>query len=154
MIEIRAMRDADAAGMHELHTKAVRQVCATLLESDVVEAWLYGRTPEGYLRAANDGGESFWVALADTDRIAGFASWRDNELMSLFVDPDSQGLGLGRRLFQACEEDAARKGAVITRLISTLNAQTFYETRGFQAGQRGYVEKRNMRIPHIEMRRV
>lgn len=35
--EIRRMRDADTVAMHEVHTKAVRRVCAPLLDFDVVE---------------------------------------------------------------------------------------------------------------------
>lgn len=151
MIAIRPMRDKDADAMHEVHTKAVRRACAPLLDPDVVDAWLFGRTPGGYVSAAADGGERFWVGVIDAERVVGFASWRDDELISLFVDPDCHGRGIGRRLFDACQDDAAANGNGIVRLNSTLNARTFYEAYGFREVGRGYNEKRHKRIPHIEM---
>lgn len=150
----RPMRDADATGMHDVHTRAVRQVCARMVEPHTVEAWLHGRTPKGYLRAADEGGEAFWIAVSDNGEIAGFASWREDELVSLFVDPERERRGLGHRLFATCEEDASKNGHKIVRLISTLNAQTFYESLGFTAEGEGHTEKRGVRIPHIEMRRI
>jgi len=150
--EIRRMRDADTVAMHEVHTKAVRRVCARLLDSDIVDAWLCGRTPAGYLAAAEQGGERFWVA-ANEEQVIGFASWRREELLSLFIDPDIQGRGLGRLLFAVCENDAIENGNAILRLNSTLNARTFYAALGFQEIREGYTEKRNKRIPHVEMSR-
>ncbi len=125
-----------------------------MVEPRIVEAWLYGRTPEGYLRATDEGGEAFWIAALDNGEIAGFASWREDELVSLFVDPELEKRGLGRKLFAACEEDAAKNGHTIGRLISTRNAQTFYESLAFISEREGYTEKRGVRIPHIEMRRL
>lgn len=152
-MKVRPMRPEDAVGVQDAHTAAVREVCAPLLEPAVVEAWLRGRTPDGYLRAADEGDERFWVAVDHEGGVMGFASWRDGELLALYVDPGNQGLGIGRRLFAACEEEARGQGLKITRLNSSLNARTFYEARGFRAAREGYREKHGQRIPHLEMER-
>lgn len=150
MVEIRRMQPGDAPGIHEVHTAAVRRSCAPLLADAVVEAWLHGRTPEGYLSAADDG-ESFWVAADDGGRVRGFASWQDDELLALFIDPPAHGQGIGGLLFAACERDAMENGQVITRLNASLNAVSYYEALGFAAVREGYQEKRGERIPQIEM---
>lgn len=148
------MRPEDTIGMHKLHTESVRRVCAPLLEPDIVQAWLHGRTPDGYLRAADEEGERFWIALDDSDRVVGFASWRDDELMALFIAPRSQGRGIGRKLFTACADDAEKNGWAIIRLDSTLNAQSYYEAMGFRRVRESYREKYDKRIPLIEMVRT
>lgn len=151
MIDIRPMQETDVDGMHRVHTQAVSQLCSKFVDKAVLDAWLFGRTPQGYLQACDDHGETFWVADEESGRIVGFASWRDDELVSLFVDPVAGGQGIGRRLFAACEADAESYGFSVSRLKSTLNAVSFYELLGFKATERGYDLKREQRIPYVAM---
>lgn len=152
-IVIRDMQDTDAAAMHALHERAVRQTCGPALKPAIVEAWLRGRTPDGYIRARDEGGENFLIAEVRGLR-AGFASWRGSWLEALFVDPDFQGTGVGRALLNACEADAAEQNIFLSDLNATLNAKTFYEAAGFKVMEAGYEEKYGERIPHIAMMRV
>lgn len=144
------MEEGDTADMHRLHVAAVRQVCAKTVTPAVVEAWLHGHAPEIYLRAACLG-EAFWVAVESADRIVGFASWRADEIVGLYVHPEFYGQGIGQALFTACEDDAAANGHAIVRLSSTLNARSFYEALGFRYVKDGYREKRGQRVPYVEM---
>jgi GNAT superfamily N-acetyltransferase len=153
MAQIRPMRPDDATAIHELHGRAVRESCAPLVDPAVVEAWLHSRTPEGYLSAADQGGEHFWVAEDEHGCVIGFASWRDDELVALFVDPDFQRQGLGQRLYAACVTDAHDRGHRLTRLRSTRNAVSFYEALGFRRLEDGWEMKRGQRIPHVKMER-
>lgn len=150
---IRRMAPDDAADMHRIHTEAVTAVCAAFVEPAAVAAWLHGRTAEKYVAAAETGGEAFWIAALDDGSVIGFASWRGDDLVSLFVDPAYHGRGAGRALFEACEEDAAANGHRLRRLIATLNAISYYEARGFRQVRESYREKQGQRIPHIEMTR-
>jgi len=153
MTDIRPMQDSDAEGMHRVHTRAVSQLCAPFVSEETVNAWLFGRTPEGYLKAAEDHGETFWIASDAKQQVVGFASWREDELVSLFVDPRVCGQGVGRRLFAACEADAKKNGFEISRLKSTRNAETFYALLGFQKIETGYDLKQGQQIPYIVMTR-
>lgn len=150
MTDLRRMPPSDASGMNEVHTEAVRRICTAHVTPAVVEAWLAGRTPEGYARAAQEG-ESFWVAVDKGNQIFGFGSWRGDELAALYVDPQIHGRGIGRGLFTACETDARENGLSFTRLNATLNATSYYEALGFRKVRDGYNEKRGQRIPHMEM---
>jgi GNAT superfamily N-acetyltransferase len=152
-IVIRAMQDSDADAMHIIHERAVRQSCAPLLSPQVVAAWLRGRSPEGYLRARNEGGENFLIAENRGLR-AGFASWRGSWLEALFVDPDHQSTGVGKALLIACEEAAEAQNIFLSDLNATLNARSFYETAGFRVMEEGYEEKFGERIPHLAMMRL
>lgn len=152
-IYIRAMQDADAAAMHAIHERAVRQSCAPLLGPAVVEAWLRDRSPDGYIRARDEGGENFLIAENRGLR-AGFASWRGSWLEALFVDPDHQSSGVGRALLTACENAAAGQNCFLSDLNATLNARSFYEAAGFKVLEEGFEEKFGERIPHLAMMRL
>ena len=147
------MQEEDVNGIHQVHTQAVSKVCSAFLTDEAVNAWLFGRTPQGYLVAANDHGESFWVAYDAKFGVIGYASWYEDELISLFVSPSFCGQGIGRQLFEACEADAKSKNFEIRRIKSTLNAQSFYEILGFREIKKGFDIKRGQRIPHVEMER-
>ena len=112
-------------------------------------AWMKGRTPAGYINAAN-GGERFFVAAVD-ERVIGFASWRDNELLSLFVHPDAQGLGVGSRLLDVCLKDAAAEGTGITCLKAAAGAVQFYVSRGFVPVGQGGTMKNGVVIQDTRM---
>ncbi len=150
---IRRMAPDDAADMHRIHTQAVTAVCAAFVEPPAVEAWLHGRTAKKYVEAADTGGEAFWIAALDDSTVIGFASWRGDELVSLFVDPAHHGRGVGRALFDACEKDAAANGHAPRRLTATLNAVSYYEALGFNQVRETYREKQGQRIPQVEMTR-
>lgn len=152
-IVIRPMQDGDAAAMHAIHERAVRISCAPALPPEVVDAWLHGRSPAGFLRAHDDGGERFWLAEIRGLR-AGFAGWLGDRLTALFVDPDHQGSGAGRALLAACDRDAAARGEALMRLDSTYNAQAFYERAGFRAIGEGHQLTHGQRVPHVSMLRL
>lgn len=150
---IRRMVPTDAEDMHRIHTEAVTAVCAAFVEPAAVAAWLHGRTAAKYVEASETGGETFWIAALDGGPVIGFASWRRDELVSLFVDPAHHGRGVGDALFNACERDAAKYGHTPRRLTATLNAVSYYEARGFRQIRESYRVRQGQRIPHIEMTR-
>jgi len=110
-----------------------------------------GRTPQGYLRAA-EAGERFFVA-DEGGAVVGYASWQEDELLSLFVHPDFQGTGIGSALLSACFDDAARINATISIVKSVLGAEEFYCRHGFLIVGPGSTGKRGVIIPDTRMHR-
>lgn len=138
-VTIRQMVDEDANEVHEIHCACLTRTLASRYTQEQIAAWMKGRTPAGYINAAR-GGERFCVAETG-GRVVGFASWQGNELLSLFVHPDAQGIGVGSRLLDACLSDAAAQGAVIICLKAAVGADQFYVHRGFvPVGQGGTVK--------------
>jgi len=138
-VVIRQMADGDANAIHEIHCACLTRTLASHYTQEQVAAWMKGRTPAGYISAAHRG-ERFFVAEAD-GLVVGFASWQDNELLSLFVRPDAQDCGVGSLLLDACLRDAAAEGAGITCLKAAAGADQFYARRGFApVGQGGTIK--------------
>jgi putative acetyltransferase len=149
---IRAMDVHDVDKIHRIHTEAVNITCASHYDAERREAWLRGRTPEGYLRAQQNG-ENFLVAILE-GAVVGFASWRAEELLALFVLPSRQRRGVAHSLFDECGRRANESNFAITKLNATLNAREFYEQLGFKVTRRGYEIKRGKRIYHYKMRKA
>ncbi|UHS59999.1 GNAT family N-acetyltransferase [Agrobacterium vaccinii] len=112
-----------------------------------IRAWLMGRHPQGYWQGAL-AGEDYWIADYEGAPI-GFASKRQDELLSLFVAPAWQRSGVGSLLLGYKD-----RLAEIWHLKATLNAVGFYQRFGFQNITTAYQEKRSVRIPYIQMQRI
>jgi len=149
---IRAIAPADAESIHAIHGLCLQRTLSGRYTREQIEAWIAGRTPQGYLRAA-EAGERFFIA-EEAGAIVGYASWQEDELLSLFVHPDFQGRSIGSTLIAACFDDAARSHASISRVKSVLGAEGFYARHGFGIVGPGSMSKRGVIIPHIWMRRV
>jgi N-acetylglutamate synthase-like GNAT family acetyltransferase len=89
-------------------------------------------------------GGSVFVAEAD-DVIVGFAAILpradgDQELDALFVEPDRQRSGIGRKLVEYCAQAARAQGARELHVVGNPHAEAFYKSCGFQV--RGYEQTR------------
>jgi GNAT superfamily N-acetyltransferase len=131
-ISIRSAIDTDAPGISRLlrslsHTYIVSpddpdlgKFLATLTESAISR--FIGRSDVLYL-----------VALASSSELVGAAAISGNyKVEHLFVDPDYQRIGLGRRLWEQLRDHALRSGNPgLFEVNSSLNAVPIYERFGF-----------------------
>ena len=60
---------AHSEEIHKLHTRAVMAACKDFYTEEQIEAWLKGRSPEGYHEAINKG--DMYVA-EDNGHVVGF----------------------------------------------------------------------------------
>ena len=145
---IRPATSDDIHFMQDVHTRAVLTLCSTHYTREQIDAWLYGRTPEGYL----DGIERGEMYVAEIDAApAGFGHAVSGEVVAVFVDPDFVGRGAGRAILSHGLEMARRDCSDPIKLISTLNAQSFYEQFGFVAVEPTTVDKRGVDLPLVAM---
>jgi GNAT superfamily N-acetyltransferase len=149
---IRSIVPTDAEAIHAIHGICLERTLLGRYNREQIEACVAGRTPQGYLRAA-EAGERFFVA-EEGGAVVGFASWQDDELLSLFVHPDFQGRGIGSAFVSACFEDAARRDATISVVKFVLGAEEFYDRHGLLIVGPGSTSKRGVLIPDTRMHRV
>ena len=89
-------------------------------------------------------GGSVFVAEAD-EVIVGFAAILprtdgDQELDALFVEPDQQRTGIGRKLVEYCAQAARAQGSRALHVVGNPHAEAFYKSCGFQI--RGHEQTR------------
>lgn len=74
------------------------------------------------------------TAIADEDGvIVGFTDWEDNgHLDRFYVHKDRQGVGVGKLLLEAVENDARLQGATRFFTEASITARPFFERRGYR----------------------
>ncbi len=127
---IRAAMASDAEEIATVHASAIRDVCGQAYELSQIQAWVSGKTHQGYLRAIAE--RQVFVALRD-DRVVGFSELdpKTGEVFAVYVRPDCLRQGLGGALLQTLESCAAEHALGRLHLHATLNAIPFYEAHGF-----------------------
>jgi GNAT superfamily N-acetyltransferase len=148
---IRPFQPADATVICDLLIKAIRYSCTGFYTPEELNGWINSRSPELFLGDVANGGR--YLIEEQRGRVNGFASWQGSELVSLFVDPQAMFLGVGKRLFNACEENAAKEGSRLTRLFALLNARTYYLPLGFRAVGLHPTLKNGLSLPQFIMTR-
>ena len=85
--------------------------------------------------------ENFFVA-DEKNLLKGVVSIKDNEITKLYIDPQYQGKGLGRRLFTHAEAFIKAKGYEdMFAVTATLAAVPFYEKMGMVVSQTRTIDK-------------
>lgn len=140
LIEIRRAKACDAGAVAETHDESWRTAYQGIIPGRELERLIARRGPEWWDSAIRKG--SRISVLGFGDKVAGYANYGRNRARSLFYDgeiyelylrPEYQGLGFGRRLFTSARRDLAQSGmksTVIWALSDNEPAIEFYRALG------------------------
>lgn len=143
LIEIRRAKPSDAGAVAETHDAAWRAAYQGVIPGRELEKLINRRGPDWWESAIRKG--SRIAILAFGDKIAGYANFGRNRARSLFYDgeiyelylrPEYQGLGFGRRLFTSARRELAQGGLrslVVWALSDNEPAVEFYRALGGKA---------------------
>ena len=143
LIEIRRAKPADAVAVAEAHDEAWRTAYQGVIPGIELEKLIQRRGPDWWDSAIRKGSRVSILAFGDT--VAGYANYGRNRARSLFYDgeiyelylrPEYQGLGFGRRLFTSAHRDLAQSGLkslVVWALSDNDPAVEFYRALGGKA---------------------
>ncbi|MEX0752158.1 MAG: GNAT family N-acetyltransferase [Xanthobacteraceae bacterium] len=117
VIEIRQAKPTDAAAVAATHDVAWRSAYQGIIPNVELEKLVNRRGPDWWQSAIRKG--SRISILVFGDNVAGYANYGrnrarslsyDGEIYELYLRPEFQGLGFGRRLFSAARRDLAQGG--------------------------------------------
>ena len=143
LIEVRPAKAADASAVASTHDEAWRSAHQGIIPGAELEKLINRRGPQWWDSAIRKG--SRITILQFGERIAGYANYGRNRARSLFYDgeiyeiylrPEFQGLGFGRRLFSAARKDLSQSGLkslVVWALSDNDPAMEFYRALGGRA---------------------
>ena len=143
LIEIRRAKASDAVDVAGTHDEAWRAAYQGIIPGNELDKLINRRGPDWWDSAIRKG--SRITILQFGDRIAGYANYGRNRARSLFYDgevyelylrPEFQGLGFGRRLFTAARKDLVQSGLkslVVWALSDNEPAMEFYRALGGRA---------------------
>src|SRR6201996_2359824 len=140
LIEIRRARAADAVALASAHDEAWRPAYRAIIPGPELDKLINRRGAEWWEGAIRKGSRISILAFGDT--LAGYANYGrnrarsltyDGEIYELYLRPEFQGLGFGRRLFTAARRDLAQSGIkslIVWALSENDTAVEFYRALG------------------------
>jgi ribosomal protein S18 acetylase RimI-like enzyme len=140
LIEIRRAKPSDAAPLAATHDDAWRAAYQGIIPGPELDKLINRRGAEWWAGAIRKGSRISILAFGET--IAGYANYGrnrarsltyDGEIYELYLRPEFQGLGFGRRLFTAARRDLAQSGIkslVVWALSDNESAVEFYRALG------------------------
>jgi len=140
VITIRRARKDDAPEIAEVHDAAWRDAYRGVIPGRELERMIARRGPSWWSSAIAR--NSRLIVLDFDESIGGYASYGRNrvpslpyngEIFELYLAPEFQGLGYGRRMFQAARADLAGHGLdsmLVWALADNERALGFYESMG------------------------
>ena len=143
LIEIRRAKPSDAAEIAATHDDAWRAAYQGVIPGPELGKLINRRGPDWWESAIRKG--SRIAILVFGDRIAGYANYGRNRARSLYYDgeiyelylrPEFQGLGFGRKLFASARRDLGQSGLhslVVWALSDNERAVEFYRNLGGRA---------------------
>lgn len=143
LIEVRRAKPADAGALAAAHDEAWRTTYRGIIPGAELEKLISRRGPAWWENAIRKGSRISLLVFGD--RIAGYANYGrnrarslnyDGEIYELYLRPEFQGLGFGRRLFAAARRDLAQSGLrslVVWALSDNTPAVEFYRALGGRA---------------------
>jgi ribosomal protein S18 acetylase RimI-like enzyme len=139
-ISVRLARPTDAAAVAAVHDSSWREAYRGIVPGRELERMVERRGPRWWRRAIDRGSR---IAVLDfDDAVRGYVSYGHNrlaaspyrgEIFELYLAPEYQGVGFGRRLFDAARRDlvASRlEGLIVWALADNDRACGFYRHLG------------------------
>ena len=151
VVRLRAGVPDDGTALLALHHASILSLGQGFYSDEELEDWASGLTPEGYGRAMKD--EDFLVAEAVADQtLAGFTSFKDDEIVGFYVHPDWARCGLGSLLLVRAESAIAACGHTSIRIEASLSGLPFYEPHGYRiVRRRPYKTRGGLEVDIVEM---
>jgi ribosomal protein S18 acetylase RimI-like enzyme len=143
LIEVRRAKPSDAMAIASTHDEAWRGAYQGIIPGPELEKLVVRRGPDWWASAIRKGSRIAILVFGDT--VAGYANYGrnrarslhyDGEVYELYLRPEFQGLGFGRKLFSAARRDLVQSGLnslVVWALSDNQPAVAFYRTLGGKA---------------------
>ncbi|MGO4670077.1 GNAT family N-acetyltransferase [Bosea sp. 2RAB26] len=132
---MRSARADDAGAISAVILAALRETNARDYSPDIIE-----RVEKSFSPAAVSelmARRTMFVAMA-AEQLVGTASLDGRVVRSVFVRPDVQGQGVGKRLIEEIERTARYRGVAVLAVPSSVTAEPFYARLGFTAVRDSY----------------
>lgn len=130
-IIIRPARVGDATGIFTAHKRSIQELGPGHYSAEQVAAWFPDdRTADTYRERIINQSKNYIVAEIN-GAVAGFTSYRSNEIDTMYVNPDFLRQGIASALYHHAEQLIKNNGYQNIWVIAALPAIPFYQKMGF-----------------------
>ena len=131
LITIREYRDADIPICAQLYYDTVIHINARDYTPEQIKAWSPEVWPDSFWRDRFERAHKVFIAEIDT-KIVGFSEYHaDGHVDTFYVHHEHQGQGIGKRLMQRIEQEAARTGVTKLYLEASITGRPAFARMGF-----------------------
>ncbi len=134
-MEIRLFKIEDAIETAQVIAETLRVSNSQDYSNEYIEANITSHSPEVLIARANEG---HMYVVCDNSRIVGcgaiagyWGSLTESILLTIFVLPDYQGKGIGRRIIETLEQDEYFLRAKRVEIPASITAVEFYKKMGY-----------------------
>lgn len=131
-LTLRAGTPEDGQAIRDLHEASIRALGGSAYTPEEVESWIGVLEPHRYGEAMTKGRENFLLAVDGDGGLAGFCSYRADEVIGLYVAPAWARRGVGTMLLSVVEQAIAAAGHARIRIDAALSGRAFYEAHGYR----------------------
>ena len=135
-VSIREAGPGDAGELLRVHRSAILELAGHVYTPVEIESWAARLEAEGYIRAMEQHGERFHVALDGDGGVIGFYGRVEAEVMALYVDPAWARQGVGSALLAHAERAIAADGHSRVEIGAALSGRDFYLAHGYRIDKR------------------
>jgi len=138
--KIRTASKEDTEPIYKVHTDSIREICSSCYNEEDIGQWISRQHPSKYEAFIDN--NAMRVAVLE-DRVIAFGHLEQftetvAEVCGLYVSPGVSRNGIGTLMLCALEDEAKANGYQGIRLKSSLNAQNFYVSNGYQITQQDF----------------
>jgi len=126
---IRRFRADDADIVSHIIRRCLLEVNIKDYPKEVIESMYDHFSPKNLVEISER--RHMYVFVQDNE-IRGTGNLRDNNVRSVFVNPDFHNLGIGRELMKHLEKSVKRSGYRTIELFSSVTAFEFYKKLGYK----------------------
>jgi putative acetyltransferase len=156
-LSIREMRSDDARAFLEVHHRAVRELAADSYPSDVIEAWAPLTITEDHVQfVCSNADQEFRLVAELNGEIIGIGCLlpQNHELRACYVLPAASRSGVGSAILREIECVAYDRGSTALRTDSSLNAEPFYRSNGYEVrGRDEHILSNGVRMACVRMQK-
>lgn len=124
-MQIKVMSKEDRLIASQLIEKTIRTVNSKFYPEEIVESAI--RTYSDFEKK----GETVRFIVMDNNKAIGTIGLEKNKICGLFIDPEFQKKGIGKKLMEKAENEVEKNGYCEVVLSSSLNAIDFYKKLGY-----------------------
>ncbi len=157
VIAVRPLRPDEARAFLEVHHAAIRGIPNGIYPLEVIEAWSSPPVTEAVIeRFLQNPGEEIRLVAEVDGQIVGIGALvvANSELRACYIHPAAARQGVGSALVSEIERIAKDDGLTHLQLASSINAEPFYASHGYEVVERGeHVLRTGVRMASVKMRK-
>ncbi len=127
---IRKFRKQDTKRLCYLIRRCINETLKDYYPKDVVGFLHWENTPKRFLNRMHK--RDICLVYEKDDKLFGSASLEGNDIKDVYVNPSYHRRGIGKGLIREIEKIALSKNMKKLKVMSSFNAQPFYEKCGFK----------------------